>query len=118
MPKPTGPQFRYILAPPSQKDDDAVLEAHDEHGLVGVMQWTEDKLQEVDVDPRRQRQGIATQMWVRAQQAHRDAPYHFPEPKPSDFRTQSGDVWAQSLYRKGLSEEPPYNTMDPQDKKR
>lgn len=106
-----GPQFRFILIPPSQKDDDSTIEVHGDQGWVGAMQWSENKLQEIDVHPKYQRQGIATQMWVRAQQAHTDAPYHFPKPEPSDFRTKDGDEWAQALYGRGLSEEPPENTM-------
>lgn len=109
-----GPQFRFVLQPPETVGDDAIIEAHHtaNNDWAGTLQWGEKKVQEVDVASKYGRQGLATEMWKRAQQAHKDAPYHFPEPRPSNTRTREGDEWAWSLHRKGLSPEPPHNEWD------
>lgn len=74
--------------------------------------WRSGAVDTVDVDPDYQGKGIATAMWQRAQQAHQDEPWHYPEPQHSSFRTPEGDAWARSLHRKGLAGEPPDNRME------
>lgn len=74
--------------------------------------WREGNIADVDVHPNYQGRGIATAMWQRAQQAHRDSPWHYPKPTHSSFRTPEGDAWAYSLHRKGLAPEPPDNRME------
>lgn len=115
-----GPQFRFTIHP--AKDGPAVVDVHDttlsdteNKNLVGYMEWDEDELRDIAVLDPYQRRGVATEMWKKGQQAHKEMPFLFPQPKHSPLRTQSGDQWAQSVYKKGLSAEPPENTMDPRD---
>lgn len=71
----------------------------------------------VEVWPEHQNKGVATHMWKLAQQAHKDAPFHYPEIQHSTFRSVDGDAWAHSLWKKGLADEVPFNDMmdDPDD---
>lgn len=80
-------------------------------GYVAELEWNKDngRVANVDVDYDYQGTGIATAMWQRAQQAHREAPWHYPDIRPSTHRTEEGDHWAHSLHLKGLSEPPPIN---------
>ena len=74
--------------------------------------WREGNVDHVEVHPALQRKGIATAMWLRAQQAHRDEPWFYPEPTHSTFRSEDGDAWSHSLHARGLSGEVPDNRMD------
>lgn len=105
-------QFQY--SPFDATDDSAEITALDAiTGLkVGNMAWSEKQLEHVSVNPAYQRQGLATEMWKRAGQAHKDQPFHYPKPVPSRFRTKPGDEWAWSVYSKGLSERPGPNDYD------
>lgn len=86
---------------------------------VGYLSWNSygGGVSTVDVDPKYRNRGIATHMWELAQQAHKDAPFHYPEIEHSTFRSVEGDAWAHSLWEKGLAGEVPYNDMndDPDD---
>lgn len=105
-------QFHY--SPFDETDDSAEITALDViTGLkVGNMAWSEKQLEHVSVNPAYQRQGLATEMWKRAKQAHQDQPFHYPEPIPSRFRTKPGDEWAWAVYNKGLSDRPGPNDYD------
>jgi GNAT superfamily N-acetyltransferase len=102
-------QFHY--SPFNEDEDSAEITAFDVNtGLkVGNLAWSEKQLEHVSVSPAYQRQGIATEMWKRAMQAHKNQPLHYPKPIPSRFRTKPGDEWAWSIYNKNLSERPEPN---------
>lgn len=93
---------------------------HNKENIVGEMTWSgfdSDKhgvLEHVGVDPQFQRHGIATAMWNFARRLSEEDP-SIHKVIPSNFRTRAGDEWAHELWRKGLSEAPPDNTMDPDD---
>lgn len=113
-------QFRFVLTP--KMNGTAIIDIHDtslpdhhNQNLAGYMEWDEDELRDVTVLDQYQRRGLATEMWKRANEAHKEAPFHFPEPKPSNFRTQAGDQWAQALHSRGLSPKPPENIMNNED---
>jgi ribosomal protein S18 acetylase RimI-like enzyme len=81
---------------------------------IGSMYWSgeegrsEGTLNSIDVDPRFQRQGIATRMWQYARDlSNQDPSIHYIV--PSNFRTRDGDAWAHALHRRGLSGPPPAN---------
>lgn len=78
---------------------------------VANLEWNRDtgSVDNVDVDYDYQGTGIATEMWKMAKRAHQESPWHYPDIRHSTHRTEEGDHWAHSLYRKGLSEKPPAN---------
>ena len=79
---------------------------HQVHARIGqeqVGQLDLDKnvgvVNDVYVKEEHQNKGIATGMWKYAQKAGLN-------PAHSDTRSESGDIWAESLYRKGLAPKP------------
>lgn len=79
---------------------------------IGNIAWGEEQLENVSINEPYQRQGVATEMWMRAQQAAKEQPFHYPQPRHSQARTKEGDRWAWSLYNRGLSERPKPNDED------
>lgn len=63
---------------------------------VGGMVWSSKEVQNIDVKPPYQRQGLATRMW---QEGHRVASENVrvPAPKHSADRTDAGDAWARKV---------------------
>lgn len=111
-----GPQFRFVMRPAT--DGVATITAHDTSAkgdLAGYIEWDSDELRDVMSMDNYQRKGLATELWKKAQQAHKESPFHYPEPKPSVWRTRSGDQWSQSLHARGLSPTPPPNQMTEED---
>lgn len=85
----------------------ATDEEHKVHARIGKKQvgWLDlnkdiGVVNEVHVSPEHQGKGIATGMWKYAQAAGLN-------PNHSDTRSEEGDAWAHSLYKKGLADEPP-----------
>lgn len=111
-----GPQFRFTYKndPDEYTLDNHTLLMHKGTSpeIIGSMSWANHgALQEIQVDPQHRRRGLATRMWTHAQELSQKDP-NIPEPEPSNFRTPDGDAWAQAIYKRGLSDEPPYNQYE------
>lgn len=111
--------YQFQLDPRNSEDEDiggtAAIHAKDATTgkYAGSLIWRQHGggVDHVEVWPEHQNKGIATHMWKLAQQAHKDAPFHYSEIHHSNFRTVDGDAWAHSLWKKGLAERVPYNDM-------
>lgn len=110
--------YQFKLDPLNSEDKDiggtAAIHATDTTTgkYAGSLVWSHrGAVQHVEIWPEHQNKGIATHMWKLAQQAHENAPFHYPEIQHSTFRTVDGDAWAHSLWKKGLARRVPYNDL-------
>jgi len=92
----SGLQFNYVA--PSMGSSFHELQLHLGGDLADVahMAWTSKGIQNIEVPPEHQRQGIGTALW---NEGHRLAAEHarVPRPKHSADRTTAGDAWARSV---------------------
>ena len=95
MPRPDGPQFRYVFRPDIRQH---TLMAYDDKGSMGNMEWTDHdgEITHLFVGEARRGEGIATSLWEKANRiaATSDS---IPVPQHSEDRTDDGDAWAHSV---------------------
>jgi hypothetical protein len=86
------------------------VSAHLKNEPVGWLHLGKDSgvVEDVYVKEEHQNKGIATGMWKHAQEVGLN-------PSHSMTRSQAGDDWSWSLYRKGLAEKPPENVVEEED---
>jgi GNAT superfamily N-acetyltransferase len=74
----------------SRRPDHVIEAHHPDEGIVGKLsiKGTTSKVEGIEVDPDRQRQGIATAMWNFASPL---------KPRHSNDRTNAGNAWAKSV---------------------
>lgn len=94
MPRPNGPQFKYIEHADSSEHE---IAAFNKKEKVGRLIWHKDsgEIQDVFVNERLRRRGIATAMWDEAHKVAESRDLTYPE--HSAKRTTEGDRWARSV---------------------
>jgi len=75
----------------------AEVSAYHGNKHVGSLEWGEDEVEFIQVDPSYRRQGVATELWKRANEAHKTDPSQFPKPVHSKELTPKGRLWVKSL---------------------
>lgn len=97
---------RFSIHPSLYKSHQVTAINSETNQELGSMDWNEDSIGEIEVDRDYQGRGIGTALWVRAQQAAKESPHLYAEPKHSIYRTDSGDEWAHHIHKLGLSPHP------------